>query len=447
MSAVALWLAQQGYQVSGSDMTDNSRTQRLREAGVTVYHGHDPRYVGDADQVVYNSDVPEDNPERLEAVRRGIPLRHRSDVLAMALSGHRTITVSGSHGKTTTTTMIGCVLEDAGWDPTVFVGGEVARFRGNVRFGHSPWAVAEADESDGTFLRYQPEIAVATNIEPEHLDHYGNRFDRLVSAFEQYLSRVGPGGLAVLGVDSPALLALAQRLPVPVVTYGQSADAMVRVDKVEASEDKTTGRVWIRGRDAGRIGLEVPGVHNLVNALAAVAVADYLGIERDLVYRSLARFRHALRRFQVWCERPVRVIDDYAHHPTEIRATLAACRQVTRGRVIALFQPQRYVRTKNLWDAFVQAFDQAEVVVITDIYSPPGEPFVPGVSGERLADAIRRMHAGQVWFVPELANAPDFLNALLQPGDTLITMGAGPVYQVAQAVAQRWCDGARGQAK
>mgnify|MGYP001770675970 CR=1 FL=1 len=434
MSGLALWMHQKGHRVTGSDMNPSSRTERLERAGIPVYYGHAASHVAGAERVVYNTDVRPDNPERAWAEAQGIPLVHRSEVLAEILDQYRTITVSGTHGKTTTTTMIGHLLADAGLDPTVFVGGEVGEFDGNLRVGHSVWAVAEADESDGTFLRYHPDIAVATNIEPEHLDHFENRFDRLVEAFRTYLSRVPDHGLAVIGVDNPILARLAADLSRPAVTYGLGDTADLRAIRVEPRVGETRAEVVWGGRSVGQLRLVVPGVHNVVNSLAALAVGHHLGIPWDTGLASLEHFHNAARRFQILAETPFLVVDDYAHHPTEIRATLKAARQVTRGRVVALFQPQRYVRTQNLWDAFVEAFQDADILILTEIYAPPGESPIAGITGEKLADAIRsRQHP--VYFVSDMWEAVPMVKSLLTPGDTFITMGAGPVYQVAQRVA------------
>lgn len=435
MSGLAWWLHQQGYPVSGSDMNPSSRTDRLIRAGIPVIFGHSEENVASAEEVVYNTDVREDNVERQEALRLGIRVRHRSDVLAEVLRGRRAITVSGTHGKTTTTTMIGSLLAAAGWDPSVLVGGEVASFGGNVRVGHSDWVVAEADESDGTFLRYHPEIAVATNVEPEHLEHFGDKFEVLIEAFHRYLSAVPAHGAAVLGVDNPVLADMAGSLPMPRITYGLSQEAMIR--GVMECKDKggTVFHVYRNGEKLGTIRLRVPGQHNVQNALAAVAVAEHLGIDRHTVFEALGQFENANRRFQILTPGPVLVVDDYAHHPTEIKATLEACRQVTSGRVVALFQPQRYVRTHHLWNEFIKAFDAADILVLTEIYSPPGEMPIPGVSGRALADAVRGRRTGPVYFVPDMFDAVDVVMPILTTGDTFLTMGAGPVYKVGERVS------------
>ncbi len=436
MSGLALWLHHQGYRVTGSDMNPSSRTERLIQAGIPVAFGHAAEHVVGADEVIYSTDVREDNVERQAAVESGIALRHRSDLLAEILSTKRAITVSGTHGKTTTTTMIGTVLTSAGFDPSVLVGGEVDLFGGNIRVGQSHWVVAEADESDGTFLRYRPEMAVATNVEAEHLEHFNGSFEVLKAAFAQYLETVPRDGAAVIGVDDPVLMDMSESLMVPRITYGLSPKAQIRGDVEHQNREGTQFRVFYKSRAMGAIRLKLPGLHNVKNALAAVAVAQHLGADLSMVFEALSAFRNANRRFQILVPGPILVVDDYAHHPTEIRATLDACRQVTPERVVVLFQPQRYVRTFRLWDEFVQAFDAADILVMTEIYSPPGEAPIAGVSGKALADAIRQRWSRPVYYVPDMFEAIDLVMPILAPGDTFLTMGAGPVHKVGERVSE-----------
>ncbi|POB11900.1 UDP-N-acetylmuramate--L-alanine ligase [Sulfobacillus sp. hq2] len=436
MSGLALLLKHQGYEVTGSDVNPSSRTERVERQGITVQYVHRPENVAGADWVVYNTDVAEDNPERAEAVRLGIPLYHRSEILARVLEGFEAITVSGTHGKTTTTTMIGTILQDAGADPAVLVGGEVAQFEGNVRVGHGRYAVAEADESDGTFLRYHPWVAVATNVEPEHLDHYEGSFDALQQAFAVYLNKVPDTGLAVIGVDNPVLRTISQTLAVPFVTYGLTEEAMLRATNIQLTPALTRYTVMWQNQPVGTATLAVPGVHNVVNSLAALAVAHHTGIAWDDALQSLATFSNAQRRFQVIVDTPVMIVDDYAHHPTEIRSTLQACRQRTPGRIFALFQPQRYIRTKNLWTEFTHAFDDADELYLTEIYAPPGEAPIAGVSGERLAQAIADQ-GKTVHFRPDMFSVVEDVLGRMVPGDTFITMGAGNVYMVGRELAKK----------
>ncbi|MCL4494797.1 MAG: UDP-N-acetylmuramate--L-alanine ligase [Firmicutes bacterium] len=441
MSGLALLLHRQGYRVTGSDVNPSSRTERLQAYGIRIEFMHKPENVQGADWVVYNTDVREDNPERQAAKDQSIPLFHRSEILAQSLAGHKAITISGTHGKTTTTTMIGTMLQDAGLDPTVLVGGEVPQFEGNVRIGQGSYAVAEADESDGTFLRYDPWIAVATNIEAEHLDHYRGQFSALIGSFRTYLERVPDDGLAVMGIDNLHLADLARVLQVPSVTYGLHKEAMVRAEHIELMGNQTRFQVQVHGHPVADAILSVPGIHNVVNSLGAMAAAHHAGVSWQQSARSLESFINAHRRFQVLLDHPVMIVDDYAHHPTEVRSTLSACRQRAHGRVYALFQPQRYIRTKNLWDEFVEAFGDTDVLYLTDIYAPAGELPLDGVSGERLAEDIAK--SGKVvHFRQDMFKVAEDVVNILEAGDLFITMGAGNVYLVARDLAKKL--GARG---
>lgn len=435
MSGLAWVLHQRGVVVTGSDLNPSSRTERLVREGIAVFFTHDPANLGDADTVVYNTDVREDNPERQEAVRRGLALLHRSQLLAALLKPYRTVTVSGTHGKTTTTTMIGMILAETGYDPLILIGGESAYLDGNVRLGRGNWAVAEADESDGSFLRYTPEVAVATNVEAEHLEHYQQRFDRVVEAFQRYLAAVPSHGLAVYCADDPVLGKLASGLPGPRCGYGLAPGAQVRGVDVALDGGGTRFTVEAEGRPAAQVHLKVPGLHNVLNALAAIAVAHHLGVGWQEAADVLARFENVKRRFQRLYQGEVLVVDDYAHHPTEIRATIRAARQVTAGKVLAIFQPQRYTRTQNLWTEFIHAFDDADEVFLTEIYAPAGERAIPGVSGERLAEAVRSVHPGPVHFVPDMMELVPAVMARLRPKDTVLTMGAGNIFRVAEALS------------
>ncbi len=439
MSGLGLLLHQQGIRVTGSDMNRSSRTDRLERAGVVVYQGHREANVGDADVVVYTTDVPTDNAERRWAETHGRQLWHRSDLLAYVLSGYRTLLVAGTHGKTTTSTMMGRILVEAGLDPTVLVGGEVEFFGGNVRQGEGQVAVAEADESDGTFLRYPVWVAVATNVEPEHLEHYHGSFEQLKDAFFQFLRRVPADGLAVLSAESPELQALRGNLiaaGIPLVTYGTGESAEVRAVRIVPWGPGTRFQVETGGETVAEVTLPIPGLHNLRNALAAMVACHHAGVPWAISASILGRFENAARRFQrIFDDRRILVVDDYAHHPSEIMATLQAARQVTEHRVLAVFQPQRYIRTRNLWDEFLHAFQSSDEVFLTEIYAPPGDTPLAGVSGEGLAQAMRSVHPGPIHFVADFRRLPAMLFARVRPGDCVITMGAGNIYQVAYALS------------
>jgi UDP-N-acetylmuramate--alanine ligase len=295
--------------------------------------------------------------------------------------------------------------------------------------------VVEADESDGSFLRYRPTVAVATNVEPEHLEHYGGDFGRVVEAFARYLGAVPDGGLAVLGIDNPVLADLAQGLRSPWIGYGLSPKARLTARAVEAGPEGTRFVAVLDGQPVAEVRLALPGLHNVQNALAAMAAAHHVGIDWQAAGAQLARFQNARRRFQVLWPGPVRVVDDYAHHPTEIRSTIAAARQVTRGRVLVAFQPQRYSRTQRLWEAFPPAFAEADEVFLTEIYAPPGERPIPGLSGAKLAEAVAAHKPGRVHFVPDLMALVPAIRARARADDTVCTMGAGDIWRVGEALA------------
>jgi len=442
MSALAMVLTQQGYQVSGSDVAASDRTRRLEQAGVEVHTGaHDAAYINGADVVVYSTQVPPDNPELAAARARGLRVMHRSEVLAEFVNG-KSIAVAGTHGKTTTSSMIAFLLERGGLDPTVILGGEVEAIGGTGKAGLGPWVVAEADESDRSFLRYRPEVAVVTNVEPEHLEFWEGSFDCIKAGFRQFLHQVQPGGLAVLCGDDPTLLALGQELQstpgaARVVFYGTGPEAAWQARNIHPCERGIAYECYRDGQFLGEVRLPIPGRHNALNSLGALAAGAHAGLSFDQMKETLLSFGNAKRRFQVWGEVDgIRVVDDYAHHPTEIRATLAAARERQGGRVIAVFQPQRYSRTHWLMDQFATAFQDADVLVLTRIYSPPGEQPIPGVTAERLAERIEANTGRPVTLLSDPREILAYLLREVRPGDTVITMGAGDIWKVARDLAE-----------
>jgi len=441
MSSLAAILAGAGLRVQGSDVRASSRTNRLRDLGVVVHIGHDPGHLRGAGVVIRSTDVPDDNPELAEARRRGLPRWHRADLLARLLNPNRGIAVTGTHGKTTTTAMTAFALIEGGLDPTVSVGGEISRWHGTGRLGTSAWVVAEACESDGTFLRYRPEIAVLTNVEPEHLDHYGGSFAALRDAYRTFLAGVPGGGRVLVCADDPEALALAcsARLGAALETYGLAAGADLRAVDARPDENGWVFDVVSRGRRLGSARLAVPGRHNVVNALGALGAALAAGVPFDAAAAGLARYQGAARRFQVLSAGDLTVIDDYAHHPTEIRATLQTARERAgaRGRVVAVFQPQRYTRTRSLWDQFAGAFAGADAAVLTEIYSPPGEAAIPGVSGAALAEAVAAASGVPVRFAADHDEIARWIEAWARPGDVVVFMGAGDIWKTAHAFARR----------
>ena len=429
MSAIARILAQRGHIVSGSDLHEGRAVTALRALGVRIGVGHDADHVGDAEVVVISTAVPESNPEVVAARARGIPVVPRARMLADILSGDRAVLVAGTHGKTTTTSMIVVSLHAAGVDPTFAIGGELNEAGTNAHAGSDPVAVAEADESDRSFLAYEPDIAIVTNVELDHPEVYGGLED-VLDAFVAFLARRRPGGHAVICIDDPGARALLARIDGPVTTYGTSADADVRI----VQRDGTT-QILIAGT-ARPIELAVPGDHNLLNAAAAVAAAHLLGAPVDAALEGLSRFRGAARRFQHLGEVDgVLVVDDYAHHPTELRATLAAARTLDPGRVICVVQPHRYSRTAMLGEELGRAAAGADLVVVTEVYGA-GEDPVPGVNGLLVARAAEAAGA-RVRHEPHLASVADALADEVRPGDLVLVTGAGDVGQVGPALLTR----------
>ncbi len=431
MSAIAYVLKGQGSVVTGSDVQPSSRTERLAQIGVPITYGHRAENQAGADIVIYSTDVPADNVEVLAARARGAQVVHRSEMLARILEHGRGICVTGTHGKTTTTSMISAILIEAGLDPSVVVGGELDWLGGNARIGHGPIVIAEADESDGSFLRYHPEIAVLTNAEPEHLDHYAGDFANVIAAYRTFLA--GTTGKAFICHDSPLVREIALSSGRPCVSYGIASGSdyrALRVLPVQGGGHRFTA-VGPEGA-IGRFELLIPGLHNVRNALAAIAVADSLGVSPHVMISALRRFRNAARRFEIVGRgQGITVVSDYAHHPTEIAAVLEAARELKPARVLAVFQPQRYARTKLLFEEFAQAFKQADEAWLLDIYSPPGEAPIPGISSERLAQSMAA-HGTKVHHVHGAEEAETYLQEVLKPGDVLLVMGAGDVYRLAQ---------------
>ncbi|MCP3982779.1 MAG: UDP-N-acetylmuramate--L-alanine ligase [bacterium] len=428
MCGIAELLHGLGYTISGSDLAEGPTVARLRDLGISVVRGHDEANVGSSDVVVVSSAIRANNPEIAVAAQRGIPVIPRAEMLAELMRLQDGIAVAGTHGKTTTTSLIAHVLEHAGLDPTAVVGGRIAGAgeRTGARLGRGAFLVAEADESDGSFLRLAPVIAVITNVEPEHLDHYGSE-EALQDAFVQFANGVPFFGLCVVCADHPGIQELLPRLTRRCCSYGFSPQAEWGAGEPEFQVDGSHFDVRHHDRMLGRVELPLAGRHNVLNALAAVAVADEAGVPFADTSEALASFPGVERRFETKGEAAgIRVIDDYGHHPTEIGATLAAARSVHSGRLVVVFQPHRYSRTRDLFEDFAAAFHQADLVWVTEIYAA-GEPKIPGVDGTTLADAVRARGHRNVRFAPDLKTLPDSLIPELKPGDWVLTLGAGDV--------------------
>jgi len=439
MSGIAEVLANLGYRVTGSDLRESEATRRLRSLGATIFTGdHDPAHVGAADVVVVSSAVAADNPEVADARARRIPVIPRAEMLAELMRLRRGIAVAGSHGKTTTTSLVASLLHEAGSDPTVVIGGKVNAFDSNARVGESDLIVAEADESDGSFLVLSPTYAVITNIDREHLDHYGG-FDALREAFCGFANRVPFYGAAYLCIDDPGVRAILPAVGKRTVTYGCGADAEVRAVDEQVSGARTRFRLVARGIDYGPFVLHMPGRHNVRNAVGALAVALDLGADPEALRRGLAGFSGVQRRFSVRGEvGGVLVVDDYGHHPTEIAATLDGARASHPDRrLVAVVQPHRYTRLRDHFDGFVAALAGCDALFLTEVY-PAGEAPIEGFDGRALAAALREAAPDRpVHFVPNVADLAGAVAGEARPGDLVLTLGAGNVTQVSVELVER----------
>jgi UDP-N-acetylmuramate--alanine ligase len=421
-------------QISGCDREKSENTERLTQLGARVAYGHDASHVRVTDLVVISSAIDEHNPEIAAARELGIPVIRRAEMLAEVMRLKQGIAVAGTHGKTTTTSLAGMVLTEAGFDPTIVVGGRVRILGTNARLGKGDFLVAEADEYDRSFLELTPVVAVITNIEADHLDCYRD-LSEILDAFAVFANRVPFYGAVVACVDDPGVRQILPRVKRRVVTYGESAEAALRARAIELDASGTRFEVWEgQAWNLGRVRLAIPGRHNVANALAAIAVGRELSIPFPTIVRALGEFTGVVRRFETKGERDgVLVVDDYAHHPTEITATLAAARQVFPGRrLVALFQPHLYSRTRDFAAEFGRALTGCDLAVVTDVY-PSREAPIEGVTGELVAEAARRAGHPAVSYVPEKTRVGAELEARLLAGDVLLTLGAGDVLRFGEA--------------
>ena len=398
--------------------------------------GHTAQNVEGADVVVISSAVRSDNVEVMEARRRQIPVIPRAEMLAELMRMKYGVAIAGSHGKTSTTSMVAQILSGSGLDPTIVIGGRLGILGSNAKLGKGDLLVAEADESDGSFLHLSPTLAVVTNIDAEHLDHYGN-LQKLQDAFVDFLNKVPFYGTGIVCLDDPSIRQILPRLQRKVVTYGLSGNPDLRADPIEFREFTSNFEVFLRGKRLGAIALKVPGLHSISNALAAIGVGLELDLPFEWIASHLAQFHGADRRFQLKGQfDDILVIDDYGHHPAEIQATLLAARRGWDRRIVVVFQPHRYSRAKALHAEFARSFRDCDVLLVTDIY-PAGETPLPGVSGESLAEAIRREGHKDVTLVPDLQDVPAILEKRARAGDLLITMGAGSVWKAGEEYLKR----------
>lgn len=437
MSAIARILLEMGFEVSGSDLTVSEVTQRLEKMGAKVFIGHDGQNLGDTEAIVLSTAIPDLNPEVMAARERNIRIFHRSDIVAALMAESKGIAVAGAHGKTTTTSMLAVMLENAGVDPTVIIGGDVNYLGGNAKLGAGPYLVAEADESDGSFLKLSPHIAIVTNIENDHMDFY-QTMENVLHTFEKFLLKLPKEtGTAVLCFDNNHIKDIAQKLDRSFVSYGvDNHEAEYQARNIDTQGVLTIYDVYRFGQLLGTIKLNVPGKHNILNSLAAVAVGTIVGLSFEEIAEGLALFQGAKRRFQTKARlNGVWIVDDYAHHPTELATTLLAARQTNPKRLVCVFQPHRYSRTMLLRKEFGSAFTSADLLILTDIYAA-GEKAIPGIDGETIKEEVERQTAQKVVYIEDKAKIARYLSEIMEAGDLIITMGAGNIYQVGEELIE-----------
>jgi len=435
MSGIAELLLNLGYTVSGSDLRESAITKRLIGLGGQVHIGHRPEWIKGADVVVTSTAVKGDNPEVLAAEQHQVPIIRRAEMLAELMRLKRFgIAVAGSHGKTTTTSMVGWVLAQAGLDPTVVIGGQVNSLGTNAKLGQGEFLVAEADESDGSFLHLSPVVEVVTNIDLEHLDYYRD-IEQIKEVFRQFIDKIPFYGAAVICLDDPNVADLLPQVKKRLITYGMSAQAQIRARGIASDGLSTRFEVYRSGVALGQIVLPMAGVHNVYNTLAAVAVGLELDIPFPVIAEAMATFSGVQRRLQIKGEvNDILVVDDYGHHPTEIRATLAAMRAAwPKRRLVVLFQPHRYSRTQGLLREFSTAFYEADVLYVSEIY-PAGEAPIEGVSAASLIDSIISHGHKQVYPAPELAKIAALVAPTLEAGDVVLSLGAGSIWQAGEGI-------------
>ncbi|MDP2912519.1 MAG: UDP-N-acetylmuramate--L-alanine ligase, partial [Candidatus Omnitrophota bacterium] len=436
MSGIAMVLLEMGYKVSGSDLEPNSLTRKIEMLGADVFEGHHASNLSDdTGLVVYSSSISKDNPELREARRRKVPVAHRAEMLGWLFNKRRGIAVTGTHGKTTTTSLISVMLENSGLDPTVIIGGEIAQFDGNAKAGNGQYCVAEADESDGSFLNLDPLYAVLTNIEMEHVDHFKALGDTIF-AYRSFINNLKKGGVVFYNLDDQNIKALLRGFQGNRKSFGFSKDADMHPIDVKMNGFDTSFRCVYKGRVLGEVKIKIPGIHNVLNAMAAILVGLELGKKFDDITDSIKDFSGAKRRFQLRMEKDgIMLIEDYAHHPTEIRAVLSACRNWKNRRVIAVFQPHRYTRTKFFSSEFGRCFDGADKLILTDIYAASEKP-IRGVSVKNIYDRVKAEGFDDVKIIKKEAIAK-FLMKIKKPGDMILILGAGDIKKVTEELRGR----------
>ena len=428
MSGIAEILLNQGFEVSGSDKSLTEITDRLTQLGAKVYKGHSPKNLDEVDVLVYSSAVTTDNPEVAAAVERNIPIIKRSEMLAETMRMKYGIGIAGTHGKTTTTSMVGLALTEGGIDPTIIVGGKLSGLGGtNARLGNGEFIVVEADEFDRTFLKLTPVVAALTTLESEHLDTYKD-LDDIKTAFTEFANKVPFYGFVVLCLDEPALLEIIPKINKKIITYGTTPHANVRAINISHSEFTSEFTVKYQNEELGKIKLNVPGLHNVKNSLVAITIAKELGIDFPVIKNALEKFSGVYRRFEIKYNKEILVVDDYAHHPTETTATLSGIREGWNRRLVVVFQPHLYSRTRDFYQEFGRSFLNSDVFICTDVYPAREEP-IKGVNGKLISDITQKFGHKNVYYIADKSEIPKFLMKIYKKDDIVITMGAGDIWK------------------
>ena len=436
MSGIAEVLINLGFKVTGSDVRRTDITERLESLGAVVFQGHNEENIIDSDVVVVSSAVRPDNPEVKKARELFIPVIQRAEMLAELMRMKYSVAVAGAHGKTTTTSLVSSILGHAGLDPTCVIGGRLNSLGSNAKLGDSKYLVAEADESDGTFLLLFPTIAVATNIDLEHLDFYKD-INEIKAAFLAFLNKVPFYGVNIICIDNANIQSIIPMLKRRYMTYGLSKQADLRADSISYEGFLTRFRVIYKGYDLGEIELTLPGIHNVVNALAACGVAIELDVPFRTIQEALKNFSGIHRRLEIKYDGDIKLIDDYGHHPTEIKATLSAIRRMWKDRIIVAFQPHRYTRTQGLIEQFATSFNEADILILTEIYAASEDP-IEGISGSNLAEKIRMSGHKNVIFAPTREDVVQKIIENAKAGDLVLTLGAGDLYRIDEKLVSAW---------
>ena len=436
MSALAKILVEKGYEVSGSDLHGSELVEKLKELGAKVYEGQAAEHVHGVDAIVVSTAIRDTNPEVVEAKKQGIQKLHRSDINAALLNAAKGIAVAGAHGKTTTTSMLGVALDHAGVSPTIIIGGEVDYLGSNAKLGQGEYLVSEADESDGSFLKLRPHIAVVTNVENDHMDHYGT-MDNIRKAFTQFIENVDKkSGYAVLCFENENIRNIAKQIDRKYLSYAIEQPADYQAAQIETNGAGISFDVMHEGKNLGRVALNIPGRHNVLNAMAAIVTGLSIGVSLEKMAAGLACFHGAKRRFQTkYRGQGIWIVDDYAHHPTEIATTLKAAKQTNPKRLICAFQPHRYTRTQLLHKEYGSCFQGADLLVLTDVYSA-GEDPIEGISGETVLAEVTKQTGQDVVYIPKREDMAAYLKSAAREGDLIMTMGAGDIYKTGEELAE-----------